>query len=277
MPFLDFPDCRLNCEITGTGKPALVFVHGGFCDHRDWALQVDLLRHDFTVVTYDQRCHGASTAELKSCSVERFARDVHMLIDRLALGPAIVVGHSLGARVTIQAAAHRADDILGIVLVDGSRLTTGTVAEVAQKQARHLGTDPRAYLAARFESMFFDNADPALKARVIDTASRTPAETAQVIADATALWDATGLEPALSAIPPSLPALAIQSTFIDQTTARYTLGPDTKTTPWLDLLKIHMPQLEIAITPGVGHFNMLEAPVPVADAIRSFAQRLGTA
>ena len=267
--------CRLYYEKHGSGTPTLLFVHGGFCDHRDWRFQVDDLRDDFTVVTIDQRCQGASTAPYESCSVGQFAMDVHEVIDALKLGPTIVVGHSLGARVTIQAAADRPDHLLGAVFVDGSRLTRGDSDEAVKKvEDARFGDNPADYLAYRFRAMFFENADPQIRNHVIATAASTPRAAIEAIARATAHWDALGLEPALRKIPSTLPALAIQSTYQDDKTERYPLKPGTTTTPWLDLLRNHLPQLEIVITPGVGHFNMLESPEAVSAAIREFALRL---
>lgn len=275
MPFTAIRDCKLFYKKLGTGSPSLLFVHGGFCDHRDWQFQVDALQDSFTVVTIDQRCHGSSVAAYDSCTVEQFATDVHDVIDALELGPTIVIGHSLGARVTIQAAADRPQHLLGAVLLDGSRLTTGKSQEdVERVEAQRLGEDPSKYLASRFESMFFENADAGLKARIFDTAARTPHAAIEAIARATGLWDALGLDVALGTVPPTVPVLAIQSTFHDHKTERLSLSPETTTTPWLDHLRQYLPQLEVAIVPDVGHFNMLEAPDQVSAAIRHFAEKL---
>jgi pimeloyl-ACP methyl ester carboxylesterase len=274
MPTADFPEVELFYELQGVGKPALVFVHGGLCSYLDWVHQVASLRDAFTVVAFDQRCQGASTGDLGSCSVERFASDVHDLIDRLGLGPSIIVGHSLGARVTIQAAAQRPENTLGIVLVDGSRMTSGAEAEVERKLAQHFGDDPKVYMAALIDSMFFENADPVLRARIVETMSAASGQAMRAITGAALMFDALGLEPALATIPETVPVLAIQSTVVDQTMKRHSLTLNTRTTPWLDLLRSYLPHLQVVITPGLGHFNMLEAPDQVTDAIRLFAERL---
>jgi pimeloyl-ACP methyl ester carboxylesterase len=274
MPTADVSGARLFYEIQGTRNPALIFVHGGLCHHLDWEHQVASLRDSFTVVAFDQRCHGASTGDLGSCSIEQFATDVHDLIDKLGLGPSIIIGHSMGARVTIQAVAQRPENTLGFILVDGSRMTKGTKAEVERRSANHFGDDPKVYMGNLIASMFGEGVDPVLKTRIAETMYASSPQTMQTTATAAMIFDAIGLEPALAAIPKTCPALAIQSTFVDESTRRYSLTPGTKTTPWLDLLKSYLPQLQVAITPGVGHFNMLEAPSQVTEAIRSFAERL---
>jgi len=276
MATIQLGTCNLHYTRAGNGSVALLFVHGGFCDDQDWVYQVKDLQEEFTVVTYDQRCHGLSEAPYDTCSVEQFATDVHALIDALDLRKTIVIGHSLGARVTIQAAADKPDHLLGIVLVDGSRLTKGnTVDEVKRVEATRLGENPADYLEYRFRAMFFDNADPELRDRIILKATATPREAIEAIASGTGYWDALGLETALPRIPSTLPVLAIQATHHDEKTERYALPPHTTTTPWLDLLRSHMPQLQVKITPMCGHFNMVEAAEDVNDAIRSFARSLG--
>ncbi|MGF6999375.1 alpha/beta fold hydrolase [Paraburkholderia sp. GAS32] len=276
MPFVDIQNCNVFYKKAGTGAPVLLFVHGGFCDHRDWQHQFDALKDSFTIVTIDQRCHGSSVVSYSSCTVKRFASDVHDIIDALDLGPTVVVGHSLGARVTIQAVADRPEHLLGAVLVDGSRLAMGTSPEdVNQVEAQRFGDDPGKYLADRFESMFFENADPDVKARVVSTAASTPPAAIEAIASATGLWDALGIDSALGAIPPTFPVLAIQSTFHDHKQARISLEPGTITTPWLDYLRRYIPHLEVGIVPSVGHFNMLEAPDQVSTAIKTFAEKWG--
>ena len=140
--------------------------------------------------------------------------------------------------------------------------------------SRAWGEDPSEYLASRFESMFFENADAVLKARIVETAVRTPHAAIEAIARATGLWDALGLDVALGTVPPTVPVLAIQSTFHDHKTKRLSLSPETTTTPWLDHLRQYLPQLEVTIVPGVGHFNMVEAPDQISAAIRHFAEKL---
>lgn len=274
MSHVVIADTEIFYRRAGASQPSLLFVHGGFCDSRDWEKQFRDLADEFSVVAMDQRCHGQSSGDPASVSVQRFADDVHDLIDALDLGPTIIIGHSLGARVCIQAASDRPDHLLGAILVDGSRLTTGaSMAEVRKTETSRFADDPSKYLAKRFRDMFFENADPKVRERVIETAVSTPAEKIRAVAGATGEWDAFGLEPALDAIPPELPLLAIQSTFGDEMTERYSLTDRDVTTPWLDRMKRYAPQLEVVITPNVGHFNMLEAADEVTFAIREFAHR----
>lgn len=275
MNEVEISDSRLFYKRCGAGSPSLLFVHGGFCDHSDWEFQLRDLDDEFTVVALDQRCHGKSEADPQSVSVPRFAADLQELIEALELGDTILIGHSLGARVVIEAAAQGGDRLAGAVLVDGSRLNASASSDAANKlEQERFGRDPAAYLAYRFKEMFFEDADPALRDRVVQTAVSTPPHIIRAVASATGQWDALGLIAALERYPQTLPTLAIQSTFHDDKTERYTLRETDRTTPWLDRLKRHIPDLEVEIVPHVGHFTMLEAPEPVNAAIRNFARAL---
>src|SRR5271167_2571578 len=80
--------------VTGKGHPAVVFVHGFGCAHSDWNAQVAHLSPRHQTVTVDLRGHGASSGTVAECSIEQ----------ALALSPAVLVGHSVGCRVVIEAA-----------------------------------------------------------------------------------------------------------------------------------------------------------------------------
>lgn len=47
-------------EVTGAGEP-VVFVHGFTLDHRMWQPQVEVLRDDYQMITYDVRGFGRSS------------------------------------------------------------------------------------------------------------------------------------------------------------------------------------------------------------------------
>ena len=88
-----------------TNKPTIVFLHG-IADNRDSSVGViDRFRHrGFNVIAYDSRRHGRS--EGSRCTYGFFEKqDLTRVLDQAGVGRAIVIGHSLGAAVALQAAA----------------------------------------------------------------------------------------------------------------------------------------------------------------------------
>ncbi|MBU6269250.1 MAG: alpha/beta hydrolase, partial [Sphingomonadales bacterium] len=119
MPVLTLGGAALHYEVAGSGDPAIVLVHGGMCDHRDWDRLVPLLAARHRVVRLDLRGHGRSGGGPEGCTVAGWAADVRALIGELGLRRPVLVGHSLGTRIVVEAA--QAGDVAGVVLLDGSR------------------------------------------------------------------------------------------------------------------------------------------------------------
>jgi pimeloyl-ACP methyl ester carboxylesterase len=103
---------------TGAGTPPLVFVHGFGCSHEDWEAQRKALEGRHEVIACDLPGHGRTPGEVKDAGIANFSRQVEEVLER----PSVVIGHSMGCRVVLQAAALQPDKVAGIVLVDGSRV-----------------------------------------------------------------------------------------------------------------------------------------------------------
>jgi len=78
------------------GRP-VVLVHGYTDSARDWAPVVSSLDPSWHLIIVDIRGHGASSKP--ECCYDRidFAYDVKLLLDRLGIPRATIVGHSLGS------------------------------------------------------------------------------------------------------------------------------------------------------------------------------------
>ena len=88
-----------------TNKPTIVYLHG-VADNLDSSVGViDRFGHrGFKVVAYDSRRHGRSEGD--RCTYGFFEKqDLRRVLDQAGVGRAILIGHSLGAAVALQAAA----------------------------------------------------------------------------------------------------------------------------------------------------------------------------
>src|SRR4030042_1035393 len=85
--------------------PVVLLLHGlGSCGE-DWALQRPALLPYFTLLAPDLRGQGASPMPAGWPTIADLAADVRLLLERLAIRSAHVVGLSLGGAVALQLAA----------------------------------------------------------------------------------------------------------------------------------------------------------------------------
>src|SRR5687768_12845874 len=87
-------------EERGSGDP-LVLLHGGAVDARFFEHNLEGLAGHFRVISTDLWGHGRTADREGPFSLESFASDVAELIERIAGGPAHVLGHSIGATVAL--------------------------------------------------------------------------------------------------------------------------------------------------------------------------------
>lgn len=79
--------------------PVLVFAHGITADRTRWDPLVERLRDEFRCLTVDLPGHGESGDE--GCDSLSAAVAIHEVVDHLDLGPHTIVGHSLGATISL--------------------------------------------------------------------------------------------------------------------------------------------------------------------------------
>lgn len=92
VAWLDTNDGRFAYHDAGTGDP-VILLHGGFLDHRMWDEQIPVLESRYRVVAPDARGHGASANASRPF---RHADDLAALLFHLDIGPAVIVGLSMG-------------------------------------------------------------------------------------------------------------------------------------------------------------------------------------
>lgn len=245
-------------------------MHGFCCSHEDWLLQTNELKKQFEIVACDLRGHGLTPGEPFECSIEHFGGDVAALLSSLDLEKSVLIGHSMGCRVVLEAARLAPERVAGIVLIDGSRQGSGEphAAEAAAKAAIEKN-GYRAFAENLFRQMFF--AESPLKEAIVARALRRPDAIGASLWPQMARWDAAEGDAALKAV--RCPLLAIQSTTRDPVTLKRAMLGKGESSPWLDLVRQHVPRARIEVLPGIGHFTMIEAPAEVNRLIRDFAAR----
>jgi pimeloyl-ACP methyl ester carboxylesterase len=126
---------ELHYEVAGEGPP-VVLIHEGIADSRMWEPQWTSFPPTHRTVRYDMRGFGETPITPGSFSN---ARDLVGLLERLALGPAALVGVSLGGRVALEVAVARPELVSALVLVGaglpGHDWTEETQAGWTEEQA----------------------------------------------------------------------------------------------------------------------------------------------
>jgi pimeloyl-ACP methyl ester carboxylesterase len=268
MPHAALNGTTLHYERAGSGMPTLVFVHGFACAHEDWRHQVGVFAGRRGVVACDLRGHGASPGDPGACNIETYGADVVALLAALDLTGVVLVGHSMGCRVVLQAYAAAPERVVGLVLIDGSSVGAGGERAVEAARAT-LAAGYRGFVRPLFTQMFFAAGSEA--DRLIERALALPEAIGGALWVSMVGWDARRMTGALESV--RVPLLVIQSTAMSPERGRVPLAAGG-TSPWLELVRRHAPGSEIEIVPGVGHFAMVEAPQRVNAALAAFLERL---
>lgn len=274
MPHLELPDAKIFYESRGEGGTPIVFVHGALCASEDWKPQFEHFGVRRRVVACDLRGHGKSTvANPDTCSMETFAADVVALMRALDLPPALLVGHSMGCRVVLEASLQAPERVAGLILDDGGKVGHGDPEEAERKMRAEMTAGYESVVGPLFAGMFMENSDPELKRRLVARALAVPQAVGLAFFPRMLRWDAGRAVEALASV--RVPMLVLQSTHRDAQRLRVSLqrGADNS---WFATVREHAPAARIQIVPGIGHFTMLEASDEVTRAIAGLLESVPT-
>ncbi|OYO29034.1 alpha/beta fold hydrolase [Janthinobacterium sp. PC23-8] len=96
--------CYTGGKAFNPGQPTAVFIHGAQNDHSVWALQTRYFaHHGWNVLAVDLPGHGRSGGDAKT-GVEQLARWVLAVLDAAGVAQAMLVGHSMGSLIALEAA-----------------------------------------------------------------------------------------------------------------------------------------------------------------------------
>ena len=228
-------------ESQGDGDIALVLVHGWSCDGSYWEPQVESLSRDFQVVTIDLAGHGESGEDRAVWTIASFGEDVTAVVNDLELERVVLVGHSMGGDVILEAARRLPGRVMGLIWVDVyNRIETPRTSEELESFQVPFRANFVEATRAFVRGMFPPNSDPALVERVAADMASAPPEIALPVMRAAQGFDRE--------IPRALEELKLPLVAIN---------PDSPPTD-IESMKGH--GIEVLLMPGVGHFPMLESP-----------------
>lgn len=228
-------------EVHGTGTPALIFIHGWSCDRSYWEGQLEPFSREFRVVAVDLAGHGESGLGREEWTIESFGGDIAAVVEELELERVVLIGHSMGGDVIVEAARRLTGRVEGLVWVDTYNQlgTTRTPEQVAEFMAP-FRADFRETTRTFVRSMFAPGSDESLVERVVADMSAAPPEVALAAGESLLTY---GREVTVALEELNLPVIAINAD-----------DPPT------DIESMERYGIDVILMSGVGHFLMMEDP-----------------
>ena len=135
MKTVERDNVKIDYTISGKGDTTLVFVHGAFINKDYWDAQVEYFSPNHQVVTIDLAGHGKSGKNRNDWSVQALGEDVVTIIKELNISNIILIGHSLGGDVILEAANKIPDVIIGFIGIDNFKNAGTAIAKSQTDQA----------------------------------------------------------------------------------------------------------------------------------------------
>ena len=118
MPFADINGQRIRFEDTGGDGPPVILSHGFLMDREMFAPQVEALRPEYRVITWDERGFGETEFDGQPFTYWDSARDCLGLLDHLGIEQAVLGGMSQGGFLSMRAALLAPERVRALVLID---------------------------------------------------------------------------------------------------------------------------------------------------------------
>jgi pimeloyl-ACP methyl ester carboxylesterase len=139
MPVATVNGMNLYYEIHGKGFP-VVLAHGYCASIRLWRHQIPLLSQHYTVVAYDARGHGLSTAPAgkEHYTLSALVEDMYGLLRHLDISQAYIAGHSMGGATVIGFAARHPEMTRAALIcnIDGGHQPSDPEADREAEETR---------------------------------------------------------------------------------------------------------------------------------------------
>jgi 3-oxoadipate enol-lactonase len=233
---------------TGTGEPALVFLHYWGGSSRTWDMVVARLGRETRCTAIDQRGWGRSVVGDGRYDLNTMADDVQSVAAQLQLRRYVLVGHSMGGKVAQIVAARRLSGLVGLVLVAPAPPTPMPVPE-AQRSAMLASYETREGALQALSVLAGPSLSEALREQVI-------ADTLRGAPEAKRAWTERGMTEDVSA---GLAGVSVPVSVVvgDRDQVEHEAALRQVISPLL-------PQATFTTLAGIGHLSPLEAPEELA-------------
>ena len=173
MPTLDTPGASLLYSRSGDGPPVLLIQGVGVVGN-GWTPQVDGLRGQFTLVSFDNRGIGASVNRDGRLTIDEMAADALAILDAEGIDRVHVAGHSMGGVIAQALALGVPARIKSLAFLctfakgkDGSKVTLPMLATALRMRIGTRAMRRNAFLELIMPERYLQQTDrPALAARL---------------------------------------------------------------------------------------------------------------
>ena len=192
----------ISYQMAGDGPVSVVFVHGWLCDRDYWKEQLDYFAQVHRVVALDLAGHGDSGLNRDEWTLPAFGEDVAAVINALGLERVVLVGHSMGGPVIVEAARIAPQEVIGLVAVDALQnpdapgMTLDAMQRFLAPFEESFSDAVRDLVSA---GMFVPQSDPFLKAWIVEDMASAPPDVGVGAVRNTMLWPTTTRSEALAA------------------------------------------------------------------------------
>ncbi len=274
--FADVNGISVHYKMRGSGKPAIVLLHGFGASLFSWREVLLPLAQNHTVVAFDRPAFGLTERPLRGdwvgenpYTAEAQVRLTFSLMDRLGIEKAVIVGHSAGSAIALLAALEFPARVQALVLVDPA-LGSG-----------HGGSLIRALCSVpqirRLAPLFVRSIRSWGKRILVRSWHNSSRITEEIMAGYTKPlrakdWDLGLLEFALAARPTKirekLSSIALPVLVVTGDDDRV-VAPEESAR-----LAQEMPNARLAVIPRCGHIPQEECPLAFLEAVQDFLRRL---
>ena len=261
MAFARINGIDVRYTVTGKG-PWVTLSHSLACRLEMWDEEVARLSKRFTVLAYDSRGHGETSAPAMPYTLDMIADDIRGLLDHVGAERTHWIGLSMGGVFGLATALKYPGRFASMVLADtSSKLSDEGVQAFKDRVATARAGTMEAMVQPTLKRWFKDSfrtAKPDLMARVADWIRTTPLEGYIGTSAAIPTIDVTHRLREID-----IPCLAL-------------VGADDIAMPpvMAETLARHLPNAELVVIPGAGHLSNLEQPEAFNAALEKFYDRV---
>lgn len=246
----------LPTRVLAAGEgPAILFIHGTGGSGKVWFNQMRRFESAFRVIAPDLPGYGQTPLPEFIRSIDDYPAFVLALMDAMGLEKAVLVGNSMGGRVSLQLALDHPERVSGLVLLNSSGLKLPGIPTVNVREMAPEEFASRLF----FRSPEQPSSRAALAERFVDSPEQKQAR--QTMLRLTAGPLRQDMQARLSEV--TAPTLVIW-------------GEGDRIIPpvYGETLASAIPNARLAVLPRAGHVPMLERPGAVNEVMAPFLAEL---